>query len=230
MHHQRFQLGPENEFAGVEEGVVQRLDAKAVAHHEQRFLRAVPQREREHAAKAVDAGFAPGFPGVDDDFGVGMGAEGVAERFELGHQFLEVVDLAVEHHDDRAVFVEQRLLAGGEVDDRQPPVPEAHARFQMQAAFVRAAMELGFMRCSRSRDAAENAGYAAHRVRVGLRGVAAGIVRKCRLCPHMHGLGAAPTRGAGALPEPLKGRAGCVGCWDATGWGCRGAICKTAEG
>ena len=61
---------------------------------------------------------------------------------QLGDQFLEVVDLAVEDDDDRAVFVEQRLLAGGDVDDRQAPVAEAEARLDVQAAFVRAAVEL----------------------------------------------------------------------------------------
>ena len=145
MHHQRLQLGTENEFSGVEEGVIQRLDTEAVAHHEQGFLLAVPQRKREHAAKACDAGFAPGFPGMDDDFGIGMGAEGVAERLQFGHQFLKVVDFAIEHDDDRTVLVEQGLLAGGQVDDGQAPMPQADAGLQVQAAFVGAAMELGFV-------------------------------------------------------------------------------------
>ena len=145
VHHQRLQFRTENEFAGIEEGVIQRLDAETVAHHEQRFLVAIPQRKREHAAEACHAGFAPGFPCMDDDFGVGMGAEGMAQRLQFGHQFLEVVDFAVEHHDDRAVLVEQRLLAGGQVDDGQAPVPQPQPGLQMQAAFVGAAMELGFV-------------------------------------------------------------------------------------
>ena len=61
---------------------------------------------------------------------------------QLGDQFLVVVDLAVEDDDDRAVFVEQRLLAGGEVDDGQPAVAEAHAGLEVQAAFVRPAVRL----------------------------------------------------------------------------------------
>jgi hypothetical protein len=167
--HQRLQLGAEDEFAGFEEGVVQRLDAEAVAHHEQGFVVAVPQREGEHAAKALHASLAPGFPGVDDDFGVGMGAEGVAQCLELRHQILEVVDLAVEDDDDRAVLVEQRLLSGGEVDDRQAAVTESDARFEMQPALVRTPMELGLVHAMQevARDVAiaegvEDAGYAAH--------------------------------------------------------------------
>src|SRR5690606_20998535 len=54
----------------------------------------------------------------------------------------EVVDLAVEDDRHRAVLVEQRLLAGGEVDDGQAPVRERDARLEVVATFVRAAMVL----------------------------------------------------------------------------------------
>lgn len=43
-------------------------------------------------------------------------------RFEFGPELGEVVDLPVEDHDDRAVLVEQGLLAGRDVDDRQAPM------------------------------------------------------------------------------------------------------------
>ena len=120
-------------------------DAEAIAHHEQHLLLAIPQRECKHAAEARHAGFAPGFPGMDDDFGIGVGAEDVAERFQFGHQLLEIVDFAIEDDDHRAVFVEQGLLAAGQVDDRQPPVPQPHSGLQMQPPLVGTAMELGFV-------------------------------------------------------------------------------------
>ena len=69
-------------------------------------------------------------------------AERVAERGELGDQLLVVVDLAVEDDRDAAVLVEQRLLAGGDVDDRKPAVAEPDARLEVQPAAVRAAMVL----------------------------------------------------------------------------------------
>ncbi len=100
MGEQRFEFGAEEEGAVVEQGVEQRLDAEAVAGQEQGFAVAVPQGEGEHAAEAVDAALAPGFPGVDDDFGVAAGVEDVAQRLQLGDQFLVVVDLAVEDDAD----------------------------------------------------------------------------------------------------------------------------------
>ncbi len=48
----------------------------------------------------------------------------VAAFFEFGSDLAIVVQLAVHHHDDRAVAVKNRLVAGLQIDDRQPPHPE----------------------------------------------------------------------------------------------------------
>ena len=45
--------------------------------------RRVPDREREHAAEALDAVVAPLLVGVDDRLGVGPRAVAMAGRFEL---------------------------------------------------------------------------------------------------------------------------------------------------
>ena len=49
---------------------------------------------------------------------------------ELGAEFAVVVNLAVEHEPDRAIFVVDRLLPRGQVDDAQPPHPETNARLR----------------------------------------------------------------------------------------------------
>ena len=82
---------------------------------------------------------------MDDDLGVALGAEDMAERGELGDQLLVVVDLAVVDDDDTSILVPQRLLARREIDDGQPLVAEADSRFDVQAFFVRAAMTLRFV-------------------------------------------------------------------------------------
>jgi len=114
----RFEFGAEKEAAIVEQGVVQGFDAEAVAGEEEGFAVAIPEGKGEHAAEAVDATFAPGFPGVDDDFGVAAGMEDVAERLQFRDEFLVVVDFAVEDDTDAVVFVVQRLLASGQIDNR----------------------------------------------------------------------------------------------------------------
>jgi hypothetical protein len=105
---------PKRKRAVVKQGVVKRFDAKAVAGEEKGFAVTVPEREGEHAAEALDAFFTPGFPGMDDDFSVAAGVEGVAQRLQFRDQFLVVVDFAVEDDADGFVFVIKRLLAGGE--------------------------------------------------------------------------------------------------------------------
>src|SRR5439155_22529077 len=63
---------------------VERLDAEAIADEEQPPLRRVPDREREHAAEAMDALLAPFLVGMDDRLGVAPGAVDVTARFEIG--------------------------------------------------------------------------------------------------------------------------------------------------
>ena len=79
---------------------------------------------------------------MNDYLGVTFGVEDVAQGLQFRNQLLVVVDFSVKDHYDRAVFVEQRLLAGGNVDDGQAPMAQTYAGFDMQAALVRTAMQL----------------------------------------------------------------------------------------
>ena len=69
----------------------------------------------------------------------------MAERLQFRHELLKVVDLAVEDDADAAVLVEERLLTGGDVDDRQTAMPEAEAGLDVDAALVGTAVVLGFV-------------------------------------------------------------------------------------
>jgi hypothetical protein len=66
----------------------------------------------------------------------------MTEHLQLWNEFLIVVDFPVENDADRLILVIERLLASGQIDDREPAVAEADARFDMQATFVRATMKL----------------------------------------------------------------------------------------
>ena len=169
VRQHRLQLRPEEQRAVVQQCVVQRLDAQAVARHEQALALAVPDGKGKHASQALHAVFAPGLPGVHDALGVALGVEDMPQGLQLGDQVLVVVDLAVEDDDHRAVFVEQRLLARGHVDDGQPPVAEAQPGLDVQAALVGPAV--GLRRIHAAKDdvvdgalatGVEEAGDAAH--------------------------------------------------------------------
>ena len=59
-----------------------------------------------------------------DRFGVRPGCEAMPGALEPRTQRLEVVDLAVQDDRDRTVLVVDRLPAGDQIDDAEPPVPE----------------------------------------------------------------------------------------------------------
>ena len=79
---------------------------------------------------------------MHDHLGVALGVEGMAECLQFGNQLLVVIDLAVEYHNDRAVFVEQWLLTCRDVNDRQAAMPQADSRLDVQATLVRPAVPL----------------------------------------------------------------------------------------
>jgi hypothetical protein len=64
----------------------------------------------------------------------------VTERDQLRAKFGVVVDLAVEDHPDGRVFVVNRLLAGGDVDNREAPHPQGHARHDEAPLVIRTAV------------------------------------------------------------------------------------------
>src|SRR5690348_4135073 len=106
---------------------------------------------------------------MDNDLGVGARPEGVAERRQLRHQRLEVIDLAVEDDANRAVLVELWLVAGHQIDDRQSPHPQPGPRRNVETVAVRSTMsdDLGHSLEQGAVDIAastkiEDPGYAAH--------------------------------------------------------------------
>ena len=62
---------------------VERLDAEPIAHEQEPPLRRVPDREREHAAEALDALVAPLLVRMDDRLGIGPRPVDVAVRLEI---------------------------------------------------------------------------------------------------------------------------------------------------
>src|SRR3546814_16771188 len=66
---------------------------------------------------------------VDDNFRVRARVEHMPVRLEFGAQLDEVEDLAVEHRPHRACGVVDRLVAGGQADERTSRVRQADAGF-----------------------------------------------------------------------------------------------------
>ena len=136
----RLQLRGEDQPAIGEKAVVERLFAEAVAREEQRLAPLVEERKGEHPVEALETRLAPLLPGMNDDLGIAARSKHMAERGEFGHQRLEIINLAVEHDADRAVFVEQRLIAARQVDDGEAAMPEPDPGRMIKPVPVRATM------------------------------------------------------------------------------------------
>ena len=100
----RLDLGAEDEPI-VADGPVERLDPQSIAREQQPPAGGVPDGEREHAAEAVNTVVPPLLVRVDNRLGIAAGVITVSGGLELRAQVGVVVDLAVEHDLDRAVFV-----------------------------------------------------------------------------------------------------------------------------
>src|SRR5260221_11645590 len=89
---QRLKFRREQHSAVLQKTIVERLLAEPVARQEQRLARGVPQRKGEHPVEPLETRLAPLLPGMDNYLGVATGAEVVAERRELCHQWLKIID------------------------------------------------------------------------------------------------------------------------------------------
>ena len=119
---------------------IQRLDAQPVSRQCHHSGVTVGDGEREHALEAVDATQPPFVECLDHDLAVGRREEAIALGLKLFAQLLVVVDAAVEHQRQPEITVDHRLGAvGGQVDDRQPPMPERHRPVRHHAVGVRSA-------------------------------------------------------------------------------------------
>jgi hypothetical protein len=109
----------------------------------ERAAAAVPDRHREHALEVRPDALAPSLEAAQDALGVAAGAEAMAERLERLAQRGVVVDLAVEGDDEAPVVALHRLVAAGQVDDRQAAHAEAEVVLREDALVVRAAVHDG---------------------------------------------------------------------------------------
>ena len=111
-------------------GVVQRFLAETIPGQKQTTSYSIENGEREHAINPRRQLFAPFLPAVHQHFSVRMiRSKAVAAALEIGPELGVIIDFAVENDADLAVLVPHRLMARGEVNDRQPPMAEKDMRW-----------------------------------------------------------------------------------------------------
>ena len=104
---------------------MQRLLSDPVADEDEALACAVPERDREHAAKRGREVDAVLLVYVRDDRRVARSRHDVAALGKDTPNLVEVVQLAVEDRDDVAGLVRRGLLARLEVDHPEPAMTES---------------------------------------------------------------------------------------------------------
>jgi len=137
-----FEFGAEVEFALVA-AEVEGFDAHAVAGEDEALAGGGVEGDPEHAAEAGEDAGVPGEEALEDDFGIGVGVEVVAEGGEFGAEFAVVIDLAVEDDDGVAVGGIDGLFAAGEINDAEADGTEGDVGGDVDAPLVGAAMVEG---------------------------------------------------------------------------------------
>jgi hypothetical protein len=80
---------------------------------------------------------------MDNDFRISLRLESVTLADEKHPQFPEVVNLTIEDDPDGAVLIREWLVTSAEIDDREPPVSQAHARSPVESLIIGASMAYG---------------------------------------------------------------------------------------
>ncbi len=132
---QRLRFRGERQPAGYL-GDVQRLDAERVARQRHRALHAFMDCDRVHATQVLRVVGALAQPQMQRRFAVAVG--GKADPRHRHAQFAVIVDLAVA--DQRGGTGEQRLVAGHQIDDRQPVMHQRDPAHHRVAGAIRAAV------------------------------------------------------------------------------------------
>ena len=135
------------------EGIVEGLDAQAVAAEEEQILSGIVHGEGEDAVKLFGAFLPPEGVGPQDGFGIRSGLDVDPRKRKLSVQLLPVVDLAVVDHGIPMISVGDghRLGAVGRVDDGQAVMAEGEAPMVVEAVLVGASAVHGGIHCPNCR-------------------------------------------------------------------------------
>src|SRR6266851_10122798 len=119
---------------------IQRLDSETIARENQSPGILRPNRERKNAAKAREAILVPAQKSAQNYFGVAVGFEFFAARFQFRAQFAVVVDLTVEDQYGVSVLADHWLIARLKIDDLEAHGTQRNERRFIRALLVRTAM------------------------------------------------------------------------------------------
>ena len=122
---------------------MQRLFTQAIAGQQQLAFLLVVERKTEHPPQLLKAIGTHLFVQVDNDLGVGVGVKAMTAAFEFGPKLGKVIDFTVKHHPDRPVFIEDGLMAAGNVNNAEAAHTQSGTVLNEDSLIVRTTMNNG---------------------------------------------------------------------------------------
>jgi hypothetical protein len=124
-------------------GVVEWFDAEGIASENEAFLAGVPDGEGKHAVEFRET-VGPIFsPGLEEDFRIGLGAEGGSAGFEIATEFEVVINLSIKNDVPAAIGGGHGLGSAGEIENAEAAVAEADGGIIVGALGVGPSMKKG---------------------------------------------------------------------------------------
>ena len=108
--------------------IVERFDTDPVARQPQPSVDTIPNCQGEHPPEPVEHLWSFFCIQSKEDLGIAPRPEPVTTQLQVGPQFDEIIDFPIVDHPIPAIRRRHRLVTGGtEIQDRQPPVPQAES-------------------------------------------------------------------------------------------------------
>jgi hypothetical protein len=133
-----------------------------VAREHQLVVLLIVDRDREHPVEPLEDAWSELLVPMDHHLGVCRRGEPMSHRLQRGTQFTEIVDLAVEHHDEVTLLVRDRLITAIDVADPQPLTRELDAFCGVASGCLRTAVGLHLAHPGERHSAPECATDSAH--------------------------------------------------------------------
>ncbi len=140
MAQHRLGLGTERQTPAGQLGVEERLLPHPVPCQHQPLARLVPDGQGKHPVQPPDEIDPVFLVKMHQTFRVGHGLVAMPFGLELRPDLQLVVQLSVVRDPDRAVLVGHRLGAAGQVDDRQPTMPQGRRTGAVESIAIGPAM------------------------------------------------------------------------------------------
>jgi hypothetical protein len=120
--------------------VKERLFSGAISRKEQLAPLRVPQCNCKHAPEVSEALFAVIFIEVDNSFSIRAGDESVPASEQFLAKFRIVINFTIQEHPDGSIFIADRLVTAGDINNAEPPMAQTDSAIHINALVIRTAM------------------------------------------------------------------------------------------